>query len=161
MTDRFLSLKKCWNIGLFSLIFLTCSCGMEELAPGEFSLVGEFPVCQMDSVFIFRMDGLVRKKLVAAPVIKEEGKAHFSFAGRLPAQGIYQVGTLPNNLVNIILGGEKGVTLSGNCADLRKFHQIDNSDFNRDFQQVLKRFQTFQQTQNAQTRPLMIAMALK
>lgn len=117
----------------------------EGPAAAGFSLQGEFPLCQMDSIHIYTMDGLEFKKLLSAPMEKSGNKSTFRMSGQLPAQGFYMLGQAPNNLTYLILGNEQDVRITGNCMDLRTFTKVENSPVNDAYQQVSQQFTALQQ----------------
>lgn len=111
----------------------------EGAGGGAFSLQGSFPSCQMDSIRVYVVDGLEIKSIAAAPVVSSGETYRFELSGDLPQEGMYFVGQAPGNLIGVFLGAEKGVTLSGNCMNLRSFHKIENSPLNDNFNKINER----------------------
>lgn len=87
-------------------------------SPGNFSLTGTFANCPGDSMRLYTVDGTILKQLMVAPIEQKGQSAVFSMQGELPGAGFYFVGTTPQNVRNLLLGGENGVKISGNCASL-------------------------------------------
>lgn len=149
---------------VFSL-FLTVSCGNSgsgSVAGTEFSIEGTFPVCNGDSFFVYQLDyqvsGVVPIKIASAAIDKSGGEAKVHLSGNVPGKGFYLVGQAPNNLATVILGGEKGISMTGNCMDLRRFAKIENSPVNRDFQIANGRHNQLQQKSNSYRQQINIGM---
>ncbi len=111
----------------------------------RFRVVGEFPMCQMDSIYLYTMDGLEYKKLLSVPVERSGDKSVFKLSGYLPAQGFFLLGQAPNNLTSLILGDEDEIKITGNCMDLRTFAKVENSAINDQFKTVAQQMSQLQQ----------------
>jgi peroxiredoxin len=134
----------------------------EEVPVNAFSIDGSFDSCPLDSVHVYQLSyevgGFFPQKLLSAPVVDNGGKSEFHLEGELPGQGFYLVGKAPQNMTIMVLGGEKGIKLSGNCNDLRQYGQIDNSELNQSFKSFSGTFNSLQQKLNQANQQLMVGM---
>jgi peroxiredoxin len=137
---------------LFVLPFLAaCNGGnIGGVSENVFSLRAEFVSCPADSLRLYKIEGYQMKPLFSAPLVAENGKATALMAGTLPARGFYAVGTAPNNVQTILLGGEKGVLLTGNCSNIRSLTKVENSPLNDTYSMLNKTMTAlFQQSNGA------------
>ena len=145
--------------GIVGIMLSACN---EEVPSNYFSLDGSFDACALDSFHVYQLSyevgGFFPVRLMSAPVIKNGDKTEFHLEGELPGQGFYLVGKGPQNMTIMVLGGEKGVKMSGNCDDLRRFAQIENSDLNQSFKSFSGTFNQLQQQLNQANQQMMIGM---
>ena len=153
--------SKTYTILLLVVSLFLWSCGGNQVAPNQFGLSGAFPACNVDSFHVYQLKyevtGIVPRKLVSAVAVNENNETKFTMTGELPGPGFYLVGKAPNNLATVLLGGEKGVTMTGNCGDLRRFTEISNSPLNESFNQVSVSFTQIQQQINQANQQLTMA----
>ena len=112
---------------------------------GNFHLSGTFSACQMDSIRIYMVDGLALKPIMAAPLNSDGETYSFEMVGDLPSEGMYFIGQAPRNLRGILLGKEKGVSISGNCLNLQGYMKVENSPNNESLEKMNDRISQFYQ----------------
>ncbi len=111
-----------------------------------FEMSGKLSLCnEIDSMFLYQIDGLDLSKIYGIALDREGDTSTFKLSGNLPGTGTYFLGIGPNNIIPVILGGEKGIKITGNCKNLRNAHKIDGSEINKDNLQIQPSFYGVQQ----------------
>ncbi|MEM8897098.1 MAG: TlpA disulfide reductase family protein [Bacteroidota bacterium] len=119
-----------WVCGL-SLLLLGFSCENSSSSSNSFVITGTFPACSLDSISVYRQEGL-EYKVVASSVLTTTGdSSSFSIKGSVPEQGMYLIGKAPQNLRPIILQAGEIIKMEGNCNNLPASSRIMGSELNK------------------------------
>ncbi len=119
---------------LFSLFFFLCAAPANASNDkGEVVLTCNVNSCnKVDSLFLFEFNGVIFKKIQAAPT-KDWQVYQFKMPASAPR--FYYVGLDASNAKPVILGTESNLTLSGSCAQFQGA-QLQDSDLNAGYEAV-------------------------
>lgn len=117
-----------WVCGLFLLLI---GFGCESSSPANsFVITGTFPACGLDSISVYRQEGLEYKVVASSAITTTGDSSSFSIKGSVPALGMYLIGKAPQNLKPIILQGGESIQVAGNCNNLPASSRIMGSELN-------------------------------
>ncbi len=142
-----------WICALFILL-IGCDNHPSQRTKGDIGLSGSFASAQMDSIRIYMLDGLTLKPILGAELRQEGDKFVFEMRGDLPGEGLYFIGQAPRNLGAIILGKEKGVTITGNGMNLPAYMKVENSPSNDLLDEINTRMGAFLQQSRSSVQNL-------
>ncbi|MEL6192371.1 MAG: hypothetical protein AAFR66_09985 [Bacteroidota bacterium] len=117
-----------WVCGL-SLLFLGFGCETSS-SSNSFVVTGTFPACSLDSISVYRQEGLEYKVVASSAITTTGDSSTFSIKGSVPSLGMYLIGKAPQNLKPIILQGGETIKVMGNCNNLPASSRIIGSDLN-------------------------------
>lgn len=94
-----------------------------------------------DSVYVYKIDGMLLKAAEAHPVSKEDGAVSFEIKPQV-APGFYQIGFTPEDSRKVLLGAEKKMKITGSVGQY-KTANLEGSDLNDDLGKIDKRLTGF------------------
>ncbi|MFK7845306.1 MAG: peroxiredoxin family protein [Rhodothermales bacterium] len=89
---------------------------------------------QADSVNLYRVDGLLPRKVASYAVEQKDGKGTFKLKPNV-APGFYQLGFSPKDARQLLIGGDKAMRLVGSVGKFQSA-KIEDSDLNTQLDQI-------------------------
>ena len=130
-------------VAVLSIAFVSCKSTSEKgggkgLTEGK--IMGEANGVA-DSVYVFKVDGMLLKKVEAYPVTAGDGSISYEIKPQV-APGFYQIGFAPDDSKKVLLGGDKKMKISGTVGQYQKA-SVEGSDLNEQLGQIDRRLTGF------------------
>lgn len=114
---------------------------------GKTTISGTVTACNSDSMYLFGLDGIMLKKMMATPISFDQGQGSFSVdAGELDP-GFYFIGPTANSVRIMAIDHDPQVQVNGSCADFRSA-QVVQGTTHAQFEQVTKKIEASLQAFN-------------
>jgi peroxiredoxin len=130
----------------FGLTVVSCKStsekgGSRDMTNGK--IIGEARG-EADSVYVYKVDGMLLKQAEAHPVSQNDGAVSFEIKPQV-APGFYQIGFTPEDSRKVLLGADKKMTIKGSVGQY-KTASLEGSELNDDLKKVEKRLDGFNNT---------------
>lgn len=124
---------------------------------GETIINGTVVSCTSDSMYLFGLDGIMLKKMLATSIAYADNKGSFSIAAGELTPGFYFVGPAANAVRIVAINHDAEVSLSGDCSNWRAA-QITQGTTHAQFDEVTREIETTLQEFNRNIQAYRLAL---